>query len=478
MFYLIFSIIFVILLGIFFLFKYLIFKNSDKFNLITNKILKILTIIYCSMMILNILLPDAFTLSIDNEKLAGGGLLHGYAILRWLMCVPFVVLPIAVFFKNRTFKNIAIYFCTIISIVSICFYSTHLQFFTSVEGRGLNSIPVLSADFKRFLLNPTFRSVYFGAYSILQMLIPIILAIQEKHIFDFKNLKEYGHFFLILPMVILSIVPIYVPQYLFGYTNIMFTRFSVVHFAWFALTFLELILLYFIFRKKDEETKRILLFVLSLSLVLQYSQMFGAVSISFKRLPLQLCNLGAFLILFSLITKNKRLFNFTLIINVVGAIFALVMPDLDGEGIFYLYNMHFILEHTNVLIIPILALMFKIFPRLDKKALKDCLIGFTIYFVAVWVLGTAFNAIATATGNGFYTANYMFMFLEDVAIEMLPFTKALFDIKFTIGYATFYPIIQLLIYLIFALVCIGLYFVIRLVYKINDSVFKRKGVAK
>lgn len=475
MFYWIFSAVFMLLVSVFCFFKFCAFKNSERFNVITNKTLKILTVAYCVLMLCNILLPDAFTLSVDKEVLAEGGLLQGYAVLRWFMCVPFVVLPIAVFFKNRTFKNIAVYFCTIVTIVSLAYYTTHLSFFTSVEGRGLNSIPVLSSGLKQFLLNPAFRSIYFGLYSMLQLLIPIVLAIQEKHVFDYKNLKEYGKFFLILPLVILSIVPIYVPQYLFGYTNIIFTRFSIVHFAWFGATILELVLLYLIFRNKDEDSKRILLFVLSLSLLLQYSQMFGAASISIKRLPLQLCNLGAFFILISLITKNKRIFNFTLIINVVGAIFALAMPDLDGEGLFYLYNMHFILEHTNVLIIPILALMFKMFPRLDRKALKDCIIGFSIYFIGVWALGTGFNAIATATNNDFYTANYMFMFLEDVAIEILPFTKALFDINFKVGYATFYPIIQLLVYVVFLLVCVGLYFAIRLIYKINDKLFKRKN---
>ena len=70
--------------------------------------------------------------------------------------------------------------------------------------------------------------------------------------------------------------------------------------------------------------------------------MFGAISMSIKRLPFQLCNIGAYLILLSLITENKRIFNFTLIVNVIGVLFALFLPDLDGEGLFYLYNMHFI----------------------------------------------------------------------------------------------------------------------------------------
>lgn len=137
--------------------------------------------------------------------------------------------------------------------------------------------------------------------------------------------------------------------------------------------------------------------------------------------------------------------------------------------------MHFILEHTNVLVVPVLALMFGIFPRLDKYALRDCIVGFTIYFVSVWALGTMFNAIALKTGNGFWSANYMFMFDAVAGEKLLPFTKALFDINFKIGYGTFYPVLQILIYLIFSLVCVGLYYAIRLIYLVKDKIVAKRA---
>ncbi len=473
MFYIILSVVIVVLLGAFCLFKFVVLKNDERFNKVINKVLKICVIIYCALMLANILLPDGFGIEKSAEYL-GGGRLQGYAMVRWLSMVAFVALPIAVFYKNRTMRNIAIYFCTVMTIVSICFYPQYLESFTSLEGRGVNSLSIASQGFKSFMINGTFRSIWFGLLLTLQFIIPIILAIQEEHMFDFKNKYEYINFFTILPFVIMSIVPIYVPQYLFGITNYIFDAFNLAHILWFVFTIAELIVLYFIFRKKDYEVKMVLLLVLALSLVMQYNQMFGVISLNIARLPFQLCNLGAYLILFSLITKNKKLFNFTVIINVVGAIIALATPALDGEGLFYVYNMHFIFEHTNVLIIPILALMFGIFPRLDKQALKDCLVGFALYFVAIWVLGTTFNAIALSSGNSFWEANYMFMFNKETAIDVLPFTGALFDINFKIGYGVFYPVLQLIIFVFFVAMCVLLYFLIRLIYKINDKI-KEKG---
>ncbi len=473
MFYLILSLVMVAVIATYLILRTK-FKESEKFNLVMNKILKISIIVYASLMLLSILLPDAFCLCFSEEELASKSINYGYVIIRWFSFVNFITLPIAVFYKNRTIRNIAIYFGLVITICSCFFYPQYLADFTSTAGKGLNSVPVFSQGVKDFLINPIFRSIWFGLILVLQGAIPVLLAVQEKHVFDYKNKKEWLYFAIVLPFVILSCVPIYVPQFLFGYSNLIFKPYSLVHILWIISIIAEITVLYFVFRKKDQDTKMILLFVLALSLIMQYNQMFSAISINVKRLPFQLCNIGAYFILISLITKNKRIFNFTVIINVVGVIFALASPDLDGKGLFYLYNMHFMLEHGNVLIVPLLALMFNIFPRLDIKALKDCLIGFAIYFVAVWVLGTTFNAIATATGNGFYEANYLFMFLPDVAIRMLPFTEALFNINFKIGYATFYPVLQLLIFVVFALVCVGLYFAIRLIYKIKDKINAKK----
>lgn len=473
MFYVIFGVTFFLLMTVFCILKFSTFKNNQKFKLTTKKILKIATVVYCLFMLANLLLPDRFTLSFSPEDLQSFSANAGYTILRWFWISNFVILPIAVFFENRTFKNIALLFCVPVSIAQICCYSLFLTDFTSVLGKGLNSISLFSDAFKNFLINPTFRSLWFGTILMIQILIPIVLATNENHLFDFKNKKEYLYFFLVLPFILLSCIPIYVPQHLFGYSNLIFKAYSIFHILWFLSIICEITVLYFLFRKKDTQSKMIVLFVLAFSLLMQYNQMFSAVSISAKRFPIQLCNLGAYFVIISLATKNKKLFNFTVIINVVGVVFALASPDLEGKGLFYLYNMHFILEHTNVLVVPVLALMFGIFPRLDKTALADCLIGFYTYFVLVLFLGTVLNSIAVATQNNFWQANYLFMFLPNVAIKLLPFTKALFDINFSIGPATFYPVVQGLIYVVFVLVCIILYQIIQLIYHLKDKFVKK-----
>ncbi len=474
MFYLYFFLALVAILSTYFLCKYVFFKNNEKFNAIISKILKITVIVYCSLVFLTILLPDAFSICYGANEVALTAKEKTFAIVRWFSTLSFVMLPLAVFFKNRTIRNIAIYFCLSMTIVSLIHYPTFLNYYTSTAGRGLNSISVLSQSFKNFLLNPIFRSFVIAIQWLLEFIIIIVLAFQEKHIFDFKNKKEYLYFFTVLIASLVGCIPIYVPQHIFGYTSIIFKAWSIPHILWLVLVVGLLFSLYYIFRNKSRENKLLLCFIMSLSLVLQYTQMFSAISINIERLPFQLCNIGAYLILFSLITQNKSLFNFTVIVNVVGVMFALSMPDLDGEGLFYLYNMHFVLEHTNVLIIPILALAFKLFPRLDKKSLKDCLIGFSIYFVSVLFLGTLFNTIASITNNSFYYANYLFMFDKVKAVKLIPSLGVLFDIKFNIGkHIVFYPVLQILVFIVFTAVCIGMYYLIQLIYLIKDKIIQK-----
>lgn len=427
-------------------------------------------------MLVSVLLPDAFALAYSQDELANMPAMYGYAVVRWLAMVNFVVLPIAVFYKNRTIRNIAIYFGMLVTILQICFYPQYLLDFTSSAGKGLNSISIISDGVKSFLINPIFRSIWFGAQIVLQMIIPVVLAIQEKHVFNFKDGKEYLHFFLCLPMIVLASIPVYLPQHLFGYTNLIFSRYGVIHFCWVVFMVFEIAGLYFVFRRRDPETKMVVLLVLAFCLIMQYLQMYSAISIKVAKLPFQLCNLGAFLVLLSLVAKSKKLFNFTVVINVIGVLFAVACPDVSNKGLFYFYNMHFILEHTNLLVVPILTLLFGIFPRLDKQALKDCLIGFSIYFVSVWVLGTICNAIASKTGNGFWSANFLFMFDVSKASNLLgDWIKVLFT-GFNLGYATIYPYAQFIVYVVFIAICVLLWLAIQLVYKVKDNITLKKSL--
>ena len=166
-------------------------------------------------------------------------------------------------------------------------------------------------------------------------------------------------------------------------------------------------------------------------------------------MPLQLCNLASYIILYSLISKNRTAFLFNLLVNVAGAILAVIILDADNTNLISKGNIHYIVEHNNVVVIPLLCLMLGIFEPLKKGEFKVFVKSFTIYFVIIYILGTAFNSIYTATGNDYFKCNYLFMFDAVKAKKLIPFTSYLFDLDITIGSVSLYPLVQIPIYLVF-----------------------------
>ncbi|MBQ0017204.1 MAG: YwaF family protein, partial [Clostridiales bacterium] len=369
-------------------------------------------------------------------------------------------------------------FCLIITIILVFYYSTTIDLITlkanSTIEEVINKISLASP----LLINTTFRSILLGLTYVLGIVVPFGLMINEKHFINIKDYKEVLYFVLFTVLGVLAILPIYVPQFLFGYTNIKFKAWSLPHFMWLLLIAVIFVCLYFGFRHKSKELQRLLCLFLSLCLLLGYNEMFGAITLTAKRLPFQLCNIAAFFIPLTLITNNRHLFNFTMITNVAGVLFALAVPDLSGQGLFYLYNMHFVIEHTNIIIVPLLIASFKLFDRIDLKSLKEALIGFGIYFVSVWLLGTVFNSIALSSGNEFWSSNYLFMFDKEVAAGVIGDAANLFDIQIVIGNFIVYPVIQILVFLVLASTCVAVYFLFKLVYLIEDKISLRLKAKK
>lgn len=439
--------------------------------------LKGFAVAYCVLVICTILLPDAFLLSYDAEQVVERTPREiGFAILRWFSALGFAVIPLSVFFDSRRMRSIAFCFCLPVSVASVACAPIYLEYYTSELGRGLRSVSVISEEVKAFLIDPDFRGAVLGIQLALEVCTVLLLVLSTKFDPRPRSGREFLKMVGTLCLCLLCCVPIYVPQHLFGYTDVIFEAWSLPHIVWLCAVAVEIVALTRIFRRREREERRLLCLFLSLCLLLQYCQMFGAISVNLKRLPLQLCNIGAFLILAVLVSENRHLFNFMIIVNVVGVVLALAVPDLAGKGLFYLYNMHYVFEHTNVLVIPVLCLTLGLFDPPDRRTLRDCLVGFSGYFATVLTLGTVFNAIAARTGKSFYSANYMFMFDQKTAAGLIEPLGRLFEWQIRIGeYAVLYPVAQSTVYLTFAALCTLMYFALRLVTRRNDEIVLTHG---
>lgn len=384
---------------------------------------------------------------------------HDYlqSILRWALMVAEISIVCASFVQTRTIRNIAIYFGLPAILLCTFFYSDFLQYFITNSGRAIYA-------------PSTFRHIQFVLELSLGMIIPLLLRITQGHKFDVKNKKEWGYFGIILPLAIITTIPVTVPQSLFGFTNQFMKPFTTPHFIWLAIVICIYASLYFGFRFKKRETRYALILYLSLYLFVHYNQIY-LMDFNMKRLPFQLCNLGAYLILIAIIIKKQSFFNFVLIANVPGAMIALGLPDIN-EGMLSYWNIHFYIEHMWVFIIPLLAVSLRLFERPKKDALKHFFIGFSCYFAICAIGGIVANCFLYKPFDMFFNkVNYFYIF-DTTVLGILPFLGFTRSLAVTWGGYTFYPLYMLLIYTLFSIFCILFYYLYTKLCIVGDNHFE------
>ena len=104
------------------------------------------------------------------------------SILRWGQNISYVVFAMAIFFKSRLFKNIAIFICLPFSILNTIYFSDFMAYFMGdvlgTVGRGIQT-------------SYLFRSIYFSVELGISLLIPITFMLIDRHFFNFKDKTEW-----------------------------------------------------------------------------------------------------------------------------------------------------------------------------------------------------------------------------------------------------------------------------------------------
>ncbi len=432
-----------------------------------DKLMSASTIVFVVLSMFAFFLPDLFCSTIGDAALElPWGRFH--AILRWINGISFVVLPIAVFQKNKYFEKIASYWCLPVALFNVIFYYQYIYYFVRKPniGGGFYTLAFASEEFRAFLVSVPFRSAVFGLTCLAQILALALLTYKNREKLRIKK-DEIKNLILILLGVTYISLPVYVAQFFFGHVDIEMQRFTVPHIIWMISIPVIIVAIYFGFRKKSYETRYLLVLALSWALMYQFTQMFGAAAeLNVMKLPLQLCNLGSYLCLAMLLRRNEKIYHFALIVNVVGALIAIIILDIvkKDSALTHFFVIHYIVEHTKVLIIPILCLVLKVFKPLDLRSLKHFSVGFTVYWAFILVLGTLSNGFKRmpqfSNINSFFTANHLFMFDKDTARGLVGFTDPLFEnCVIKIGYFELYPLVQGLVYVAFMALCVGVFFI-------------------
>lgn len=429
----------------------LLYRRSDT---VFYRLMKILTVALCCIGFFRFMLSDGFIFVIN------GGLMDGVyykttdvlsTVLRWGYFAHYSVLPMAVFTKSRLFRNLACYYCLPFSILCAVFFERFMPYFLQDTGRGI-------------YLPPTFRYVYFVLELTLAVSIVLVLMIRERHVLRVRDAGEWLHLGLSLPFVAFLTMPAYVPQSILGYSSLRAEAFSAYHFVWMGLLAVATFALYYVFRFRSREDRYNLCLFLTLALFFHYNSLY-LMGFSLPRLPIQLCNLAAFFYMIAIPLKLDKFFQFCFIVNLTGTLIAIISPDFATTGLGF-WNLHYIFEHSLVLMVPVLAMGLRIFPRVTRRSLKYMMIGFACYFAFCMVGGGLLNIFSNFTGE---EVNYFFMFDLDKAKSFVSFISFVEILPVTIGAFTFYPIMMLFIFIAFSLLCLVFYRFVLFCYAVEDD---------
>lgn len=427
------------------------------------KVYKIIAVAYFVIATLRLFMADSFINIINDAEYIAYEISKGAnpvdvnifgSILRLFYQISWTVLPITAFLPSRVMKNIAIFFCLPMLILATIYYNdVFMKYFLDVRATG--------NKFSPFIRNAQFMLELMFGYLLVYNLLVI-----DRHKLKL-DWKEWGMTLAALPFLIILLSPIYVPQSLFGTTDLHMAKFKPTSLAWQSAVILVPFLIYYAFRFKDRDTRYLVCVIMAMALFYEYNMLY-LTRTGWDRFPLQLCNIAAYVIIAAVVFKSNKLFYFGFIMNATGGIIALTIPE-STEALLSFYLLHFVYEHTLVVVVPIILASLRIFKRPDQEAFKSAIGGYVIYFFIVWLFGTIMNGIGESV-------SYFYIF-DDTVAQVFPFLRTLYNFRFNIGSFTIIPLYQLAVFLLFLSACLLFYKVTEYFFKVADDHFELRRIA-
>lgn len=382
-------------------------------------------------------------------------------VLRALTNVAVIVAMMAPWYKLDLVKNLAAFFVPVVYIANVCVFDLHIISFVGAEA---------AATFN-------YRTLQFALESIL------VLCISAFYIYDKfaqKDFKGFGKKLLVMLVAAVAmtfaVLPLETLSVLFGLPDIVADDFEFFHRILIYATFIVPTVIYFATKNKEYAVRDFTLTFLSICAFVTFFSLYGT-DFTYTNVPLHLCHTAIILMLISFVFKSKGFFYFNYFINVIGALIAVLIPDMSNV-FFDPSAIHFWYNHMYAVFLPILGVALDIFPRPNLKMMKHALVVFTIYYVFAGVVNTWFANYAPSV-------DYFFM-RSDHVLEFFTFALPLkYNYIYTFEFAGLvwetYPVFWLALYIGFVIFTFLEWMVYAALYKVFDDwglLFKKKKMIK
>ena len=221
---------------------------------------------------------------------------------------------------------------------------------------------------------------------------------------------------------------------------------------------------HFSLRKQEYIEKKFYLLFICLGTLLTYSltKKFDAF-LDPTSWPLHLCNTAMYIMPLVLIFNMKRFFYFTYFINVIGAFFAMMMPNYSGSlNMISMSVVNFYVNHYIAFFMPILFVSLGMFEKPKFKQFAYSMAGFAAYFVFVIFINSLYTGLFEI-GKVSQTTDFFFVNSDFIADKLGNWAERLRDVKISpkIGEVTFtlYPVYQILFFATYVALGFAMWFV-------------------
>ena len=381
-------------------------------------------------------------------------------LLIWFTISALLSVVMDAFFEARVIRHMSVFFALPVLLLDVCLFTTYI---TGVVGSdayasGDGRIPLMAIEIGMALSLVLFRIFEEGKGCL-------------------PSAKEIVRLLWVLPVSLVAVMPSYTLWVLFGNaltpSSMKLDAFTFEHRI---VIYMSLVLPYVIYRvlkDRPKEHQRIAMIYINIAFMWTYMRYW-----SFENVvepwtwPLHLCNTAMFIIPLCLVFRMKRLFNFTLFINVLGALLAMLMPNVsEGTNVFEYFSLHFWLNHYAAFFMPVLIIALGLFERPKFKQWVYSIIAFSVYFASVIFLNTYFTAIGHETDFFFLNSNF-------IADKLGKWAEDLFamSVSFNVGdvVCTVRPAYQISFFLAYVALSVGVWFLYAVLFKSWDEAEDRR----
>ena len=273
---------------------------------------------------------------------------------------------------------------------------------------------------------------------------------------------------LFFGMVFITI-PCWAPQALFGLGSdaIVLEDFSLAHRLALYGNLVIVLAVHFLFARCEYQQRRYALIFISVATMISFCYNYDfSIFLNPVSWPLHLCNTAMFIVPLVLIFRMEKLYYFTIFINVLGAFFAMVLPNTDGTNWISARSMQFWINHYMAMTLPLLIMSLGIFPKPKIKQFGYSLLAFFGYYVLVLLM----NAWLTNYDSG---VDFFFINSDFIASKLGDWAEDLRDITATIHYKdlefVFYPVYQILYFSVYIVLSFAMWFLYEQVFEIAHT---------